>query len=275
MSCTIQFGPLHALQNIPAPQSGMGADTKRDGETVELLTGGRVIYRKPTSHKAFKMDWKGGIAGLQPLMDVFEGAYGSGPFYMRDPRYKDDNLLPARWAASYQLAHVANGWANSAEVADTSAATRAAKFTVLATDTTTASTHKITTTRVLVEPGRPLYLGAWGSATGGAMVKWAGILADGSPTVSGSVVPDDYGNTTMLVSGDHTLLAVELSLYVPQGSVLTLNHLDLSHDKCVSQTRSGKGVGAVNFSSDITGDFIGGVTGRIGMSVELTEVENI
>lgn len=224
---------------IPAPKSGLGFDLNRDVTTTELVSGGRSVYRTPLGYKSFNMSWSGGTAGLGEFMDMFEGAYGNGPFYILDPRSEDQNLLPARWASSWQLGHMANGWCRPAvNTQSDGLITPEGREVVFTGKANTLNPGAdISPFRVLIPIayGKTYSVKAWGTSTGGAQLRarpWVGKspLPHKIVTLGGVATTDvradyaDYGNF------------VELTLYVPAGSTLTLRHIEMMERTNVSRT---------------------------------------
>lgn len=272
----IRFGTLTHMQTIPAPESGMGFDLNRDTETTELVSGGRSIYRAPSGYKSYSMSWKGGTEGLQGLMDMHAGEYGRGPFYMYDPRYENDNLLPAKWANSYQLAYTVNGWGRPTVSIgyEPSQSGMAVYFSRQVNDPTYLSTYSQASTIVPVEQYKALYLQAHGTVLSGvAGIDWVGIDSSGQASEPTLLTPDATGNPTQILTADHSYVAIGLSLHLEAGSNLALWHMDLSHNICGSAQRSGKGVGPVHFDGTMKGTLVGTKVGRIGLAIDLIEVQ--
>jgi len=307
---TMLFGPIGAQVEVPWPQSGMGSDVNLYTETTQLLSGEQAVYRSPVSYRTYNMSWKGTGMKLQPIVDVYSGVYGNGPYYITDSLagVQGTNLLPAKWAASHLLAHVCNGWSDPA----------------VTTQTLTPEGKQVTFTGsadypdefpnpavVPVIPGQPLYSKVWGSRTGSAGVRvyrfkrstgvwnWDYTLF---PTVTNDA-------PTLLVSqteaNANDVAAVKLVPGVPTGSTLTLAHIDLAINDYRTYTpylygldpalypaltlfpgmflfpagpdtgtmyRSGMGTGPVQFTGNLGGKLDSAVIDRIGFSVDICEV---
>lgn len=167
---TMLFGPIGAQVEVPWPQSGMGSDVNLTTETTQLLSGEQAVYRAPVTYRTYNMSWKGGAMKLQPLVDVYAGIYGTGPYYITDSLagVQGMNLLPAKWAASHLLAHVCNGWSDPAVTTQTlTPEGRQVTFTGSADYPDEFPNPSV----VPVIPGQPLYYSAWGSRTGAAGVR--------------------------------------------------------------------------------------------------------
>lgn len=271
MAGTIKFGPLRNLKDIPAPLADMSFDYDRDTEVTELASGGRSIYRAPTGFKTFDMSWAGGTAGLQDLMDMYSGEYGSGPFYMFDPRYANDNLLPTRWASTYQLAQCLNGWGKP-EILPSNIPNKSGKaLRVSRTSADSVGGSEVTaaTVTVLVEPGRAVNISVVGGSTGGAGLRWRGISADGTASA-----PSYKWSSGEIIAEGHSYVAVALSFYVPPGSSLFVEYLNLTHRTPTGGALTGKGVGAVQFNDTLQGTLASAAVDRIGLTVGLTEVQD-
>ena len=103
MAEKVYFGVPGNIQEIPAPKSGMGFDNSTDVEVTNLVSGGRSVYRAPTAFKTFNMTWAGNAAALKHLIDLYNGQFGPGPFYLTDPTMNQENVLPSRWSNAWQL----------------------------------------------------------------------------------------------------------------------------------------------------------------------------
>ena len=167
---TMLFGPIGAQVEVPWPQSGMGSDVNLYTETTQLLSGEQAVYRSPVSYRTYNMSWKGTGMKLQPIVDVYSGVYGNGPYYITDSLagVQGTNLLPAKWAASHLLAHVCNGWSDPAVTTQTlTPEGKQVTFTGSADYTDEFPNPAV----VPVIPGQPLYSKVWGSRTGSAGVR--------------------------------------------------------------------------------------------------------
>lgn len=304
------FGPIGRQVEIPWPQSGMGADLNLYTESTDLLSGEQSVYRAPISYKTFNMSWKGGATKLQPIVDVYAGVYGNGPYYITDPlgAVQGTNLLPAKWAASHLLAHIVNGWCSPVV---TSQINTPERKQVTFTGNPDDPDYCPTTIVVPVVPGKPLYFKAWGTSTGTAVVvtsrytqstdTWS-TWTSRTPTLSNDV-PTELVSQAEADAGD--IQAVRIGLYVPALDTLTLQHIDLATNDYRFYTpyifgldpnlypseglfpgmllypsgpdegvmfRSGKGTGPVQFTGNIGGSIDSVTIDRIGLSFDLKEV---
>lgn len=237
MAEKLYFGVPGNIQEIPYPVSGMGFDSNVDTEVTELVSGGRSVYRAPTAYKTLNPNWRSNSAKLAHLIDLYNGQFGPGPFYITDPTANQMNILPARWSNAWQLAHQANGWCRPVIDTDdgipftpdgyTAHTDRYVKFTQAASGAS-VKTQGVLRTRLIRIPLKAHYLAVAGSATGGAGVKVR--------------VFDDYLNqwidqttyTTLdgkpreiVTSSSSDFTMIELDVYMPLGSTLTLKGLSL------------------------------------------------
>ena len=304
------FGPIGRQVEVPWPLSGMSSDVNLTTETTELLSGEQSVYRAPISYKTYNMTWKTSSAKVQPIIDVYSGIYGNGPYYITDPiaGVQGNNLLPAKWAACHLLAHVCNGW-GSPVVTDQTNTPEGKQVTF--TDSLDDPSEFPNPIVVPTVPGSPLYFKVWGSRTGSASVQvFKYLKSTGGWVLATNAVPNlTNGAPTTLVSqtvantGD--VLAVKIVPTLPSGT-LTLQHIDLAVNDYRIYTptifglpsslypadglypgmglfpstagadpamfRSGKGVGPVQFTGNIGGKLDSVTVDRIGLSLDLCEV---
>lgn len=287
MAEKMYFGVPGNIKEIPVPKSGMGFDSNSDTEVTNLVSGGRSVYRAPTAYKSFNMTWATTSENLRHLIDLYNGQFGAGPFYITDPAVNQENVLPARWASSWQLAHQANGWCRP--VIDTVAGTpvtpntnvfltnRFVTFKQVAVGPT-VKLEKVVRTRLIRVPGKAYYLAVAGSATGGAGIKYRTFNSTTNTWSAGTLYTTFTGAPTQIVSvADTTSTMIELDLYMPLGSTLTLKGMALG----TVNTRAGlwmpvgSGVGAVQFGDTTGGQLVSTVIDRIGLSLDFTEVQNV
>jgi hypothetical protein len=234
----VYFGVPGNIQEIPYPKSGMGFDSNVDTEVTELVSGGRSVYRAPTAFKTLDMNWTSTSAKLAHLIDMYNGQFGPGPFYISDPSANQFNVLPPRWANSWQLAHQSNGWCRP--VIQTGyfqpaspdwkqpLSDRRVKFTQAAAGTT-VKLEGVLRTRLIRIPGKGYWLAAYGSATGGAGIRVRGFNAVSKVWDTFSLFTTFTGvPVNVIPSVDSTYTMIELDLYMPLGSTLILKGLALS-----------------------------------------------
>lgn len=274
ISKTMLFGPLGHMLEVPWPQTGMNWNQGRDSETTALLSGGRHVWTAPTPFRSYSLNYKGGTAGLQTLVDLYTGVYGRGPFFLNEFNYTAGNILPTRWASAYMLAYITGSW--GAPVVATSAAALAGQVAVFSN---TGQFPAAGISQVIASvPGQAAYLHLWGTRTGTASVRTS-LLSAATGTWSAPVahVPSATPGQSVLISaGDgaaNVYSAIRLELYVPSGSTLTLDHINITGISGNNARLPGLGVGAVQFSENLSGVIQTKRFDRIGLSLELVEVE--
>jgi hypothetical protein len=271
---TMLFGPLGRMKAIPYPEADMGWDFRRDTEETTLLSGGRHVYTAPTPFKGYKLQYKGGTADLQNLVDIYNGVYGPGPYYLLDFNYTAGNLLPTRWASSYMLGYVAGSWCVPVVASSATAlAGQAVTFSNLGQFPALGISQIVATV-----PGQPAYLHLWGTRTGTASVQTSLLNAStGVWTTPVDCVPSATPSQIEIVSAAagiaNTYSAIKLQLNCPSGSTLSLDHINLSTVSGESTRKPGLGVGAVSFTSYLAGNIVTKRFDRIGLSLDLVEVE--
>lgn len=271
---TIRVGYPGNVAEIPAPSTGMAFGTTSDNEVSELDSGGRYIYEKPTTFKTFNMSWQTVTPKIQFLLDMYNKRYGNIPFYLQDMRGGEGNILPARWAYTYQLAHL-YGLQGQPKVTVSSGLP-----VVTFTGNRYAGTTPPSVTVMLIE-GKPHYLMPFGSRSGTSGVQyrrhnqltnlwtaWTTL----APQASGTA---PYTVCTALETTTYNF--IEISLDLKANSTLRLDHMDFSTtDYRSSETpmRHSEGVGALRFTNSLDGDLTMLRAQKIGLSVDMTEVED-
>lgn len=271
---TMLFGPIGRQVEIPCPESGMNFAGNLDSEETRLLSGGLAVYRAPTTFKTYGMSWKGGTKGLQPIIDMHAGAYGPGPFYLTDPLAVGENLLPTRWASSWQLAHIAGTWGDP-NVRRQKYSPEGQESVFSISSGTPASGPSIVVPAI---PGKPMYFKAWGSSTNGIAVDRY-VSATGAWERFKLMQPGtgefDYQAVIREVdAADGVYAAVRLTLNGAGSPLINtaLGHMELSTTMS-DDFRMGRGVGALQFTGNAAGTINSAVFDRIGMSIDLKEVQ--
>ena len=289
MAEKLYFGVPGNIQEIPYPASGMGFDSNVDTEVTELVSGGRSVYRAPTAYKTLSPNWRTNSANLAHLIDMYNGLWGPGPFYITDPTASQLNVLPSRWANAWQLAHQANGWCRPiiqtgwfqpvAPDHKEPMTDRRVKLTQ-ATSGATVKLEGVLRTRLIRQPGKGYWIAANGTATGGAGIRVRGfnnttkawVLLTTYTTFTGAV-------SSLLSSADTTYTMLELDVYMPLGSTLILKGLALSTVAYATVDSPfmprGSGIGAVQFDNTAGGELVSSIIDRIGLSLSLTEVQSV
>lgn len=235
MAEKMYFGVLENIQEIPAPKSGMGFASETDTEVTELVSGGRSVYRAPTAFKSFNMTWATTADRLRYLIALYNGQFGSGPFYLADPTAHQENVLPARWAAGWQLAHQAGGWCRPTVESFTTPLSpmptrfqtnRYANF-VQAVAGSSVPVEGVVKTRVIRIPGKPYYFMADAYATGGAGIKVRGYNGTTGVWTTLYTVTNFNSLYTVVAASNTTTTMIELDIYMPLGSTLQLYGMSL------------------------------------------------
>lgn len=264
MAKTFLLGTMEHMLPVPYPESGMDWNIEGTFEKTDLLSGGQHIYTSPTTYRTYSLSWKGKTPGLQNLIDLYTGLYGKGPFYLQDFNYAGGNILPARWASTYQLRFVTD-WCTPRNTPSTVALSgQAATFTNRGAYPVLGELLELPAV-----PGRDLYFKAWGSGTGGIRISkkdsttgaWGNIV-DYSPSATPTELP-------IAMTG---YSAIRLELMCSSGENLTLDHINLSTD-VGADMQPGLGVGKVMFSNTLGGNITSTVIDRIGLAFDLVEIE--
>ena len=264
----MKIGYPGLMFDIPAPSSGMGFANNSDTETLELDTGGRFVADKPTTYKSFNMSWRSTTPKLQPLIDMYNKRYGARPFYIQDMNGGEGNILPPRWAYASHLAAI-HGAIGGAVYFGSWALFKDAKF---------AGSQP--TLLVPTFLGKPLYLAVFHPTN----------VVHTRPPVQYRVLDDlgDWGAWTdvpytTLGNAPTTILtrmqsqnAQFVELRVNIGGDIAIAGMDLSTSDYRSwgeTARSAEGVGACKFTNTLDGDLTMLKAKRIGLSVDITEVQ--
>jgi hypothetical protein len=283
------FGVPGAIKEVRPPESGMTFVSDVDYEETSLVSGGRSIWRAPTAFKSFNMSWKTGSAGLRHLINIYNGQFGPGPFYMTDPSIGQENVLPARWSNCWQLAHQTNGWGKPVVTPwPVSQFPTATQY-----ETSRRVTFKqapvgsqvpvegVLRTRLIRVPGKAYRLAAVGTATGGAGIRVRGYNAstDAWTLITTHVMFNGVG-VEVIAAANTTYSLIELDIYLPLGSTLMLYGMTLGTVDYQTLTPNefmppGQGIGPVQFSSNADGNLVSAVIDRVGLSLDFTEVQNV
>lgn len=287
MADKVYFGIPGNIQEIPAPKTGMGFASNVDYEETELVSGGRSIFRAPTAYKTFNMTWGSGAARLQHLIDLYNGQFGPGPFYVTDPTASAENALPARWSNAWQLAYQANGWCRPVVDTDDGIPTAVSpkvpltdRYVVFkqAVSGATVKTSGVLRTRLIRVPDKAYFLAVNGSATGGAGIHYRTFDSTTNTWSAPTLFTSFTGTSQQIVAAEDTKATmIELDLYLPLGSTLTLKGLALGTVKPAAGKwmPTGRGVGPVQFSGSTDGELVSSTIDRIGLSIDFTEVQNV
>lgn len=259
------------ISEVPYPLTGMGFGNNGDVETTELASGGRHIHQSPTTHKTYSLSWSAKTSGLQPLVDLYNRRYGNQILFIQDPNNVGGNMLPPRWAYSYQLAHQSSG--QGQPYIDTVAFPPEVVY-----NDKGWGAYPPGHTSMLI-PGKDHYLKVWGTRTGASGVRWRVHNATTRVWTAWAIhVPTATNTAPQLVcSAANTAIYdfMQMEVYVPTGSTLRLSGMDFSTSdyRTVTARRPGEGVGGLRFSNNLDGTLVSSRIERIGLSVEMTEVE--
>lgn len=254
---------------IPHPSSGMGFSNNSDTETLELDTGGRFVVDKPTTYKSFNMSWRSTTPKLQPLIDIYNKRYGNDPFYVQDMNGGEGNILPARWAYPRQLAAIHGAIGN---------ATFSPNFASFRSDRFASSRPSV---KVPTFVGKPMYLAVF-SFTGNPFthppVQYRLWTPSGTVTSwrTAGYTRDNNAPTTVLTREEsqyYEFVEIRINLH---SANIAIEHMDLSTSDYRSyeqRYRSAEGVGGLKFTNTLDGDLTMLRAQRIGLSVDLTEVQ--
>lgn len=265
----MKFGYPGRMFEIPPPSTGMGFSNNSDTETLELDTGGRFVADKVTTYKSFNMSWRSSTPKLQPLIDAYNKRYGTDPFYMQDLNGGVDNILPARWAYPQQLAAIHGAIGN---------ATYYGGFASFSTARYAASAPTLLVPLIL---GKPMHLAVFKSFGDMNIIPIRYRLIN-KAGVAGAWKDCPYVKSTNGNAPHVLCTAVEsqtndfVEIKVNIGKNIAIEHMDMStsdYRAYDEKLRSAVGVGGLKFTNTLDGDLTMLKAKRIGLSVDLTEVQ--
>ena len=254
----VYFGNDNKQVWIPAPQSGMQADSNTRVIENQLLSGRTSVTRSGATSRRFTSSWLGSLNAsdiqdsLHTIKDFYDGVYGDGPFYWNDPYATTTNLLPPHWAAPglarNDWPEIASFDATEHPTTDTNSnnyPTYSARFNI--TDTgEVESTKKLT---LIIPEKYTLHFGWHGvvdSGDAGIRIKRTARSNGAVTTVDPNVISVTSTNrTNAAISGD-VYTKAEIYLYKPSGSAS-----DITVSGMIAQLTSGSALPAA-------GGFIGG-----------------
>ena len=264
----MKIGYPGAMFVIPPPSSGMGFANNSDTETLQLDTGGRHVVETPTTYKSFNMSWRSYTDKLQPLIDMYNKRYGTRPFYIQDLHGGENNILPPRWAYPSQLAAI-HGAAGEAIYYGGYASFKNNKF----------SGSAPTLTVPLFE-GKPMYLAVFKPNVPFTRPPMQYRLRGANGSTAWSTAPyTALGDApTVVCTREQSQHYDTVELRVNLGGDIAIMHMDLStsdYRAWDNSYRSAVGVGACKFTNTLDGDLTMLKAKRIGLSVDITEVQNV
>lgn len=267
------------VAKIPQPSSGMGFANDSDTEVTELQNGARHVFNAPVSYKTFNMSWRAKTPSLQPLLDLYNKRYGNREFYISDPAMTEGNMLPPRWAYGYQLAHIMGGVGQP--YIDKNFVVPKAVF-----NDKGDWNFIIPSIKVMVAEGMDHFFKVWGTRTGSAGFQVHGHKS-GMPDIETNwvllttFVPTTTDNAPTNVvpkASTTTYDFIRIRPIVPTGGSMTVEHLYLGtsdYRSFENPRQPGQGVGAMRFTATLDGELVSQRMQRVGLSVDMTEVEYI
>ena len=264
----MKIGYPGKMFEIPYPSSGMGFSNNSDAETLELDSGGRFVADKATTFKTFNMSWRSTTPKLQPLIDIYNKRYGTAPFYIQDMNGGEGNILPARWAYPEQLVAIHGAAGDAVYTGGGFASFRTSLFAAQAPSV-----------KVPVLLGKPLYLAVFNNTTRTDVpVKFRLYGYDGAPSVwyecrYTKVGQAPFPAVTREESQLYEFIEIQINL---DGNGHQIYHMDLSTSDYRSfdyPYRSAEGVGGLKFTNVLDGELTMLKAQRIGLSVDLMEVQ--
>lgn len=276
LSNKVRIGYPGQVFEIPAPSSGMGFSSNSDVEVIELDSGGRFVHNKPTTYQTLNMNWRSTTPALQPLLDIYNKRYGRTPFHIQDMRCGEGNLLPARWAYSYQLAHVAGAYGRP-QVIESVGGVPTASFT--GNEYSNGTPPGV---RVMLVPGKNHYFAAFGANGAGTSrigyqkfnkVTKTWTAAQYINTIAQGAAPTVVCTALETETYDFIYFFLSLSAI----GFIQLYHMDFSTTDYRSYEfglRPGEGYGGLQFTNELGGELTMLRGRKIGLSVDMIEVEN-
>lgn len=166
----IWFGNAEKMMWVNCPSTNIRRGRGKWEETGGYLNGGAYAVSSPYSHRKYSIDWNlMESAEAAKIMSFYEGVYGQSPIQFVDPFAAKSNILPLHWSVPRLCA------GGEAPTIGASAPTlvnapndqgypgQSAVFNLTGSSTPSA--------QIPVPPGKNLYVGARGSATGTAAVS--------------------------------------------------------------------------------------------------------
>lgn len=162
---------------VPAPNAPFEGTFKSRSVMTELMNGGAYVRRTIGSYQTWNPVWTASPDEISPIFDLYNGAYGRGPFYFVDPSITR-NCLPQHWAApalsgqdwptlmygikpSYASSIINPGYrcpVNSATYSMPQGAPATLNFLT-------------PRTTLVIPPNHVLNMRAWGNVTGSAVIR--------------------------------------------------------------------------------------------------------
>lgn len=103
MSSCFYMGTRNKMIEVRAPSVNMPSSKQGYFSKVDFLNGGSSVRRSVAGHKVYTMSWNSVDRDeARNILDLADGIYGAGPFYVHDPMSADRNVMPQWWATPSQ-----------------------------------------------------------------------------------------------------------------------------------------------------------------------------
>lgn len=289
----VYFGNANKQVWIPAPQSGMQAESGTRLIENQLLSGRMSITRSGANSRRFTASWIGGLNepgiedSLHTIKDFYDGVYGDGPFYWNDPYASGTNLLPPHWAAP---ALSRNDWPQIASFEPTeylATATNTLNYPTfsarynITTTTEVSSTRKLT---LIIPPDYNLHFGWHGVVTSGLakmrITRYARSNGAASNVDADVISVTSNNRTNVSINGD-TYSRVEIYLYKPNGAAsdirisgMIAQILPDGTSPATGDFLGGRGTSALEFAAPVALEYYSANVnnGQVGLSTQWQEV---
>lgn len=160
----LSFGVPGLIFQCPNPQAPMGYNNGHEIAKQATTHGGKSIVASPTTHKSFTWSWSDWDSNLRSIIDA-HGILGSTAFWIQDPTADQNNLLPSRWSAAWQLGYTAGSWCRPVITANNyNPQNNTVTFTQVAQATANTKLFGVVRNRTLRAAGTAMYLAAPGGS---------------------------------------------------------------------------------------------------------------
>lgn len=224
----VYFGNAQSQCWIPAPLTGLKADSNGFMSEVQLLNGRSFVKRSGGNHRSFSTSWSGSLNAearedsLHTIKDYADGIYGPGPFYWLDPYAMETNLLAPHWASPMLSL---SDWQSicsigTATLVDTTSNTKSYPYKSLKLVITEqeASTIKH---RIIIPEGYKLHFGVHGQlVSGGAKVTLSQYPRSGGSAVNvdATILANNSGIRTNTQINGNTYGYVDIFIQNPSST---------------------------------------------------------
>lgn len=282
----IYFGTKEYMKWVKAPAINMNSSKAGWENNGSFLNGGAYSRRSTASHKTFSLSWdRASRDELRPILDYVDGVYGDGYIYISNPFAMDKNVLPSYVANSAQASkdgpilygRTRPTMVNTAPVNDYPV--QGATYAVNGVDTI-SGTPVPPPVYIPIPPGYTAWVGVHGTFTSSAVMRihryQSGVIVPAAATnatplttatltrVVDSVGGDQYNGLGLSLQGigNATLYGVMVQV-LPNGVVPPTGGFI-----------SGQGQSGMKFTSQADLSEYSAVLDRVGVSVDLIEVES-